>query len=200
MSFTRVNPGGWVTGNQITQTQINDLDTNVSYALDARQAHLEIVDGPASLTRQCGIVVLSEAQANWTTLSLPVTTAVNTALHVQFPMFLPAGCAFKSCTVSFQGATGHGGTLPTNMPKIDVLAYDYDGTAHDPSITKTDASASAATFEAKHDITTATTSLTIDGTRRYYILVTTESGGTAQAGALIYGAKYTFEASALVAG
>lgn len=36
MTFTRVKPSGWATGEKLTSTQMNTLDTNVSLALDGR--------------------------------------------------------------------------------------------------------------------------------------------------------------------
>ena len=49
MSFTRANPGGWVTLNQVTPAQINQIDTNQSNAIDGAAGGVYAPTNPIEL-------------------------------------------------------------------------------------------------------------------------------------------------------
>lgn len=102
----------------------------------------------------------------------------------------PQGAVINSITVSYRGAAAHVG-LPGTMPSISLAYYAAGGgggTTVVPNSTASDTSASTAAYEVAHNIVSnnggAGIAHTIDKTtRRYFLLVTAESGANGLIGA-----------------
>jgi len=88
----------------------------------------------------------------------------------------------KAISLVVQGGAGHGGVLPTVKPSFTLQNHDDVGVLFTAVGAATDAPASAAAYEAAHRFGVTGLAHFIDPARRYALLVTGETGGSAIAG------------------
>ena len=98
---------------------------------------------------------------------------------------LPPGMVITSITVRWSGNAGPGGTphvtaggTPVTMPTLRLYYHDIGTNSQTTVGTATDASASAAVYDALHDITLTVNHTVITG-KQYYIRITGETGSFA---------------------
>jgi len=194
VSFTRVKPAGWATGERLTSTQMNSLDTNVSNAIDKRSPGLEI--DSRSVTRwmpSLGVPVLPET--NWTAASgYEWKTAVNTQAYIRFPLDVPHGATITAIGVYVVGGAGHA-ALPASMPAFTTYYSDTvtPFASNTINVGTTDTSGTTTAFQTFHAITASGLSHVVDRTQYAYMLVLgTESGANALSGFQVRGVFVTF--------
>lgn len=184
MSFTRVNPGGWVEGDTITPTQINDLDTDHANAVDKRTTGLQIDSREVGRASHLPPVALTPADCGIT--GVQAVTTVNTATTLHWPFKPPHGSTLTAVSVHITGAAGHGG-MPATKPSLQVNRVTRAGVHSTISGPTSDTSASTGAYEIDHTINITGLSEVIDNsTYRYVAVISTEAGANA-----LSGAKYT---------
>lgn len=111
--------------------------------------------------------------------------SVVAAYAVAWELPQPKDATLTDIVVFLRGAAGHGGVLPTTVPKLTLFAQDYTADSAPTTVaTQSDTSASAAAYETLHTIqmTGLTSALLNEGSIRYYVQLEGETGGSAQAG------------------
>lgn len=148
-------------------------------------------------TRVCSQLGVDRAPTSWTYTNDNYTN-VMIGRSLSFRFDPPHGSVIYSFVVNYIGGPGHVG-LPASMPTIALYTYDLatHTAAQVASSTGTDASANVAAFEAWHKITADNGGLgighTVDrSTKRYFILVTAESGANALVGGVTDGPSVTW--------
>lgn len=190
MSFTRVNPGGWALGAQLTSTQMNDLDTNVSNSLDIRAGALDIA-ARASVQRYSAMSPIPPVPASWTLTGHNAITTVDTVATLYWMIAPPNGSTVTAMFVWLKGAGGHGG-LPGTMPTLQAFKVAHDGTVTVLQ-SVTDSAASTIAYEAAHTMNAGSLSEVVDNTLyRYGVFLSseTDAGGNKLAGATFMSCGY----------
>jgi len=140
--------------------------------------------------------------ANWksSTAALWSNLSLGTELHI--PINPPQGATLNTLVVRFQGATAHAG-LPAVMPTIALKYFDV-GSGLTLSVTNsgaTDLSANTTAYQLVHTITANNAGGGIGHvidktTRKYFVVLTAESGANALVGALYYQTSMTWNRAA----
>lgn len=184
MSISRIKAAGWADGEVLTATQQTSVDANIENAIDKRVDALDVES--VSKQRVCSD---PGTATDWTKASHDTTgimqTNVNTLTRILFSLSLPKGATLTKVQVVLKGAGGHVG-MPATKP--DIIVYkisSINGTATSIG-SATDASANTTAYQAVHTID-ATMTETIDSELlRYAVVVETEDGANALAGASYY--------------
>jgi hypothetical protein len=112
LSFTRVNPGGWVSNDLITVAQINGIDVNQSRAVDGTGGGVYTPSADIDIDGTEGLVVSADSGLTVTGTAGLIVSGTNTGLTCSASggaAFSGAGAVAISCT---NGATVSGaGTL-----------------------------------------------------------------------------------------
>ncbi len=187
MSFTRVNPGGWVTNDVISDTQINTLDTDHANAVDKRTTGLQI--DSRSVTRNTPFPPVALTPSDFSITGVQAITTVDTVSTLHWPIKPPNGSTLTSVVVQMTGAAGHA-AMPTTKPALSLVKYTRAGVASTISGPTTDGTSSTGTYQADHQISlTGLTEVIDNSTYKYVAVITTEGSGAGQNA--LSGAKYT---------
>ena len=187
MAFSRVNPVGWGTGTRLTHDQMNQLDTNVSKAIDGSVGALEIA-ARSGLVRTVADQGMPRDIVNWTRSNAGnwSCTTLGGGQSLYFKLRLPHGSTLTSLTAYYRGSPGHA-ALPATMPGLRLDAQNLaTGAVTFSLVAVTDSSPNVAAFEAWHTITLSGLSYVISRTTEaLYAVVTTEANANAQVGPLV---------------
>jgi hypothetical protein len=207
MTIAKVKPAGWVDGETLTAAQVNQIDTNLTYAVDGNtttSAGLTIAS--RSVTRVLCATPAFYAPSAWL-VGCPGSnnwlckTVVNTQTVAAVPVHVPNGATITQSRVYVRGPTGHG-ALPGSTIATELTRYKISTGAGDMAMgAGIDGSATVGAYEVVHPITMSglgTAASIVDNTQyRYAISVTSESGTCALAGSEIYGADVTYTTTRL---
>jgi hypothetical protein len=181
MSFTRANPSGWSNGQVLTATQANDIDTNVSHALDKRTTGGQI-------DTRTGVVRYAFGAAASSGVALGSSGFVTSAATVQtiwYPILGPHGATVTAVTVYYDGAPAHA-ALPVEMPVISVQTEVVSSGSVVQIGAQVDTSANTTAFQARHAVTLSGLSHVLNrATTLSYVRLTTEWDTNALSGAII---------------
>lgn len=195
MAFTRVNPSGWSTGDRLTATQANDLDTNVSRTIDRRTTGLDI-DSRTGVIRHYANGYASSSSASvfgnsWATPSASVMTLF-------FPLDSPHGATITAVSGWYTAAGAHG-AMPATMPIVRLTRFIGSSGATTTVASQTDTTATTGPFETRHEIALTGLSYVVDRTTETpLVLFFSEGGANAVSGALMGGIiKVTYTIAAI---
>lgn len=190
MTITRIKPAGWANGERLTATQMNDVDTNVTNAIDKRAGALE-VDAQAveRVAASSGVPLVA---AEYTRTHEAIVTAVNTQASAIYELRPYNRSEIGAVAVGIKPAGAHAG-LPASMPTVELWEFDMNGISPGPPAvslgTVTDTSASVVAYEAYHLVILSGLSAPAEPSAyRYFVEFKSESGANALAGCSVYAA------------
>lgn len=128
------------------------------------------------------------------------TSATTSACLLRVPVEIPNAATITLIQVWYDGFGGHAafpGGAPAQKPRVYLKSYEINTQSLTTHGTYADASATAGAYEAPHVISSGAISITVDkGNRRYWLVVESESGANAIAGAQFLGAYVAFTSAA----
>jgi len=171
LSATVTQPGGTVTFSDFTMSSTNNVKL-------ASRSITRVQD------KQAPLFLASEFTAS---ASAPMGyTDTATGKVISFPLHVPHGAALTAVSITIDPPNAHGGAvMPTTPATLEIVRLS--GGTEASVGTQVDVGPTA-TYEAKHDLTVSGIS---DGvlnraTAQYFARLTTETGGTAISGTLVY--------------
>lgn len=118
----------------------------------------------------------------WTPQNNGGYTDTSTGSVLIFPLDLPNGQTLTGFSIGIDGNSGHGGVLPSNMPTVELYKVAVATGGVTSIHTETDSTGTAVAYEAYHRVSaTGLSEVITSNTHRYFLKVTGESAGSAQA-------------------
>jgi hypothetical protein len=198
MSFTRVNPTSWSTGDQITDTHINTLDIDHANAVDGADGGSYTVSAPIIIGGS-GIVsagtidiatnaivdnVSSRFGTTWPITQTDITDQGGVSFWIPR---MSTDLQLDGVFVMLEGAVAGHGALPANMPTLQVQrrelnSGDVSWTTSSVGSEITDASATVGAYESFHVLASTGLAHTFGSAYIYLARIKGESGANSATG------------------
>ncbi len=152
-----------------------------------------------SISRVCVGAPMVDDFTKWLGTSPFLNCLVATKQDLYFPVQLPNGSTWVEAHAIFLGAAGHAafpGGAPATMPVMRAVRFNPLTATIGVIASHTDASASAAVFQAIHALSIVGMAEVVDTTTyNYFIKIETEGGAGGIAGDQVYGAQVVYSVS-----
>jgi hypothetical protein len=175
LTFDAAGTSTYDIGHTVTYGSINDLlvdDQDILFRLDMTSPHVVDAGGPS-----------------WTSTgtSAWIQTVLSASAIINIPVRVLAGDVIESIGITLDGAAGHGGVLPSTMPRIRLMEQASLDGSWASVFSYDDPSPDAATYEGQHTFVIDAAALggTLPYTalnRLYRLEIRGENGGSAVTG------------------